>query len=232
MSFADRAVAYYRSLDSHWEVPDEIRILRPYDEAPILDLVAQVFHRYFDDDAIRIGVFGINPGRFGAGRTGVAFTDPIRLKSELGIANDLPRRPELSSAFVYEAIRAFGGPTLFFRSFFLTALCPLGFVKDGKNFNFCDDPALFEQVEPRIVESLEAQIALGLTRRVAICLGKGRNFEHFQQLNARHRHFERIEPLPHPRWVLQYRRRQKSRFLDQYVECLRGAESDLAGNRD
>lgn len=227
MTFGERAIRYYRTLDSNWSVPDGIEILRAYDSEQVLRLVTRFFRRYFDDSSPRVGVFGINPGRFGAGRTGVAFTDPIRLQEELGIENDLSKKPELSSIFLYEVIDAFGGPGRFFGSFFITAVSPLGFLKNGKNFNYYDDPELLRAVEPHIVENLREQIAFGLTRRVAVCLGKGKNLDHFQRINSEHRLFDRIEALGHPRWIMQYRRPHKRHFLNQYLECLKEAAEEL-----
>lgn len=227
MTFAERAIRYYRSLESDWEVPEGIEILRAYDDEQVLDFVSRFFERYFDDTASRVGVFGINPGRFGAGRTGIAFTDPIRLQEELGIGNDLSKKPELSSVFIYQVIRAFGGPRDFFKRFYMTAVSPLGFLKDGKNFNYYDDRELLNAVEPRIVESLREQIRFGLTRQVAVCLGKGKNLDHLQDLNSRHQLFERIEGLPHPRWIMQYRRPHKRHFLNQYLERLEKAADEL-----
>ena len=32
--------------------------------------------------------------------------------------------------------------------------------------------------------------------------------------------FERILPLPHPRWVMQYRRKRKEEFVGQYLGVL------------
>ncbi len=226
MTFGERALRYYRSLDSDWPVPEGIEILRAYDDDQVLTLLTRFFQIYFDDDSTRVGVFGINPGRFGAGRTGVAFTDPIRLQEDLGIDNDLSKKPELSSVFVYQVIRAFGGPREFFRKFYITAVSPLGFLKDGKNFNYYDSRELLDRVAPRIVESVREQIGFGLTRRVALCLGKGKNLDHFQDLSDRSELFDRIEPLPHPRWIMQYRRPRKEHYLNQYLRCLRKAAEE------
>ncbi len=229
MTFGERAIRYYRSLGSNWTVPDGVEILRAYEDERVLRFISKFFRRYFDDAEPRVGVFGINPGRFGAGRTGVAFTDPIRLQEELGIENDLSKKPELSSVFVYEVIREFGGPRRFFGKFFITAVSPLGFLRDGKNFNYYDDPELLEADEPHVVASLRRQIDFGLTRRVAVCLGKGKNLDHFQRMNDEHRLFDRIEGLGHPRWIMQYRRPHKRHFLDQYLECLQEAAKELEG---
>ena len=42
-------------------------------------------------------ILAINPGRLGAGVTNIAFTDPVHLERDCGIANDFPKREELSA---------------------------------------------------------------------------------------------------------------------------------------
>ena len=61
--------------------------------------------------------------------------------------------------------------------------------------------------------------------RVCICLGEGANFKYFSALNAQYGFFDEILPLPHPRWIMQYRRKTKTVFVDRYLEVLSGAHS-------
>jgi hypothetical protein len=39
-------------------------------------------------------------------------------------------------------------------------------------------------------------------------------------LNNEHKWFGEIIPLPHPRFILQYRRKQKDEFIHQYLSVL------------
>ncbi len=223
MTFAERVLNYHRSLKPNWALPDGVELLFPY-QAPETWAAMEAFYRkFYSDEHPRLFLFGINPGRFGAGVTGVPFTDPIRLESACGIANPFRKRPELSSVFVYEVVEALGGPSAFFGRCYITSLSPLGFVRDGKNLNYYDDSALLTAVEPHIENNLRTQAEFGMASRTVLCLGQGKNFTHFERLNQRLQLFERILPLPHPRWVMQYRRKRLSEFVDAYRRALEEA---------
>ncbi|MEJ7661150.1 MAG: hypothetical protein WKG07_16830 [Hymenobacter sp.] len=131
-----------------------------------------------------MGIFGINPGRFGGGRTGVAFTDPVALSILCGIGHELPRqRRGLSSEFVYLFIEALGGPAEFYRHFYINSVYPLELTREGKNYNYYDAPALIKALWPDMRRSLTEQVAqLGLRRDVAVSLGR-RNGEFLRRLN-------------------------------------------------
>jgi hypothetical protein len=159
--------------------------------------------------------------------TGITFTDAVALAENCGIANDLPRERELSSRFIYAFIDRFGGPRAFFRQFFLTAVCPLGFTRDGTNYNYYDDPRLLAALTPFIIDAIRRQLALGGRRDHAIVLGTGENMRFMQALNQRFGFFGHIHALDHPRFVMQYRRRQLDAYLAKYVEVFgRALECD------
>src|SRR5207237_5309002 len=136
-----------------------------------------------------------NPGRFGAGITGITFTDPVALGDDCGIPNHLPRRRELSSIFVYDVVNALGGATTFYRDFFLSAVCPLGFTRGGLNLNYYDDTRLARAVTPFIVSSVEKHLAFGGRRDHVVILGRGQNAKFFQALNTEHGWFAEVHPL-------------------------------------
>ena len=170
-------------------------------------------------------VFGINPGRFGAGVTGVTFTDPVALADECGIANELPRKRELSSIFVYDFIKRFGGPESFYQRFFLTAASPLGFTRQGLNYNYYDDPALAKSVTPFIASTMRRQIALGGRTDRAIVFGAGENFRFLKRLNEEHGFFRTVDALDHPRFIMQYKRKRLNEYFERYGEVFsRAAE--------
>ena len=197
--------------------------MNPYAHARVCQYLRAFLGAYYRDNDPRVLVIGINPGRFGAGITGVTFTDPVALADELGIDNDLPRKRELSSIFVYEFIRRFGEPREFYRRFFLTAACPLGFTKLGNNYNYYDDPALKRAVSPFITDTLAQQVALGGRRDHAIVFGTGENFRFLDKLNTEHRLFTQLHPLDHPRFIMQYRRKRLDEYLDRYAAVFRQA---------
>ncbi|MCB0429881.1 MAG: DUF4918 family protein [Flavobacteriales bacterium] len=223
-TFGRKAQAFYSSLSSGLPVPDGVEVLNPYIDPQVAELTDVFFRKFYEDEHPRVGIFGINPGRFGGGLTGISFTDPIQLQSACGIEHHLHMRPELSSTFVYSVISEYGGAEAFFRHFFLTALCPLGFTADGKNLNFYDRKDLEAMVRPFIISSIRAQIDFGLSQACCICLGEGILHKYFTKLNEEHGWFREIFALPHPRFILQYRRKQEETHRSGYLETLRSCE--------
>ncbi|MBV6442259.1 MAG: DUF4918 family protein [Haliscomenobacteraceae bacterium CHB4] len=221
MNFADHVVAFTRALrPPDIALPPGFEWLFPYDNPETMNALTTFYERFYADNHNRTFIFGINPGRFGAGLTGVPFTDPVRLATECGIETSFQKKPELSAAFVWQFINAYGGAATFCRDFYITSLSPLGFVKDGKNINYYDDRQLQKATEPFIVWNIRTQLDFGARREAAICLGEGQNFSFFQKINTTHGFFKEIVPLPHPRWVMQYRRKRVEEFIGRYLDVL------------
>lgn len=219
VSFAERAISYYCNLSKPTNLPPGIDVLNPYRTAEVQHIVQAFFGKYFADNQSRIFVLGINPGRFGAGVTGISFTTPQNLDRYCDIPNSLPPTPELSSQFVYQVVEAFGGATAFYSRFFLTSLFPLALVKAGKNYNFYDDRATTEALWPAITEAVRTQLDFGADRRVAVCLGR-KNEVFLRRLNEQEGFFERIVTLDHPRYILQYKSRSADAYVEQYIQTL------------
>ena len=212
---------FYKSLSPNMKLPHGVAIMNPFTDAVAWQLTETFYNKFYNDHHPRKFIFGINPGRFGGGITGVPFTDPIRLKDVCGIDNDLQKKAELSSLFIYAVIDAYGGPKAFYHDFFITALSPLGFTKNGINLNYYDDKELLKDSEPFIIDCINRQLqAIATTTDVCYCLGEGTNYKIFQRLNDKHHFFKQIVPLPHPRWVMQYRRKKVDEFVKVYVEKL------------
>jgi hypothetical protein len=149
---------FYKSLSPDIKLPKDVGIMNPFADAGSWQLTETFYNKFYNDLHPRVFIFGINPGRFGGGITGIPFTDPVRLKEVCGIENDLPKKAELSSLFVYAVIEAYGGAEAFYRQFFITALSPLGFTKNGINLNYYDDKELLKNSEPCIVDCIQQQI--------------------------------------------------------------------------
>jgi len=219
MTFADKILNFHKTLQPNWSLPNGVELLFPFDNKDAWHVMTAFFKKYFDDHQQRTLIFGINPGRFGAGITGTPFTDPKILESICNIENPFPKKSELSAIFVYEYIKAYGGPDRFYKDFYITSVCPLGFVKEGKNYNYYDDKALTKAVEPHIIHNITTNIAFGCNQKIALCMGQGKNYKYFKQLNEREGFFEELIPLPHPRWVMQYRRKRMMEFVEVYLEA-------------
>ena len=217
MIFSQKYLSFLDHIDFPKSLPHGVEILNPFTITETHKLAKSFYEKYYSDNNPRLFLIGINPGRFGAGVTGVPFTDPIRLEEKCGIANHLPKRQELSSVFVYEMIEAFGGVESFYNHVFFTSVSPLGFVKDGVNLNYYDIPEVRDFLELYMVKSLRQQIEMGGVKKIAFSMGKGQNIKYLKYLNNKYQLFDKIEPLPHPRWIMQYRLKRKMEFIDEYV---------------
>jgi len=102
--------------------------------------------------------------------TGISFTDPVALREECGIENNLGDRQELSSKFIYRMIKEYGGVKKFYSKIFITAMYPLAIIKDGKNYNYYDSLKLYESLKTQINSAIKEQIKFGTDRRFAVCL--------------------------------------------------------------
>lgn len=221
MTFAEHVLKFYKSLDlSAHELPKGVEVLNPYQDKIAFDLTTKFFKKFYSDNNPRKIIIGINPGRFGGGMTGIPFTDPIRLEQVCGIENSLPKKPELSSDFVYRMIESFGGSEKFYGKNFISSVSPLGFTKDGKNLNYYDEKDLQEAVSDFIVQSIKTQLTFNVSTDTAFCLGEGQNYRFLQALNTEHKFFGEIVPLPHPRFIMQYRRKRLDEFIGIYVKAL------------
>ncbi len=218
MTYAEKILAFYKALPAPSGLPKEVGVLNPFQQEEVWRIVEQFYQKYYTQGKQRTFLIGINPGRFGAGITGLPFTDPIRLEETLGIANPFHKRAELSSIYIYDLIEAFGGPEAFYQEFYFTSVSPLGFVQDGKNLNYYDRKDLEQALEGYIYETMKTQVAMG-TKKVAFSLGKGKNIAYLQKFNAKHGFFDEIIPLPHPRWVMQYRLKKKEEILNEVMQA-------------
>lgn len=216
-----KIISFYKNLQLQVPLPKGIQVMNPYKNPEIIRIVESFAKIYYNDNHPRTLIFGINPGRFGAGVTGISFTDPIRLEKECNIPNPFPQKQELSSVFIYEMINRYGGPDKFYSKFFLTALSPLGFIKDGKNLNYYDDKKLEEAVRPFIIHSIRQQLKFQSNQKIVICLGEGENYRFFTRMNEEMRFFGKIIPLPHPRFIMQYRLKRKEKYIRQYLDTLK-----------
>ena len=202
------------------KIPKGTIILNPYKRQNSFLLCQKFYQKYYADNRERNLILGINPGRLGAGLTGIPFTDPIKLQERCGIENELHKRAELSADFIHLVIDAFGGLDKFYAQFYFSSVSPLGFTKDGKNLNYYDIPELQQALKPFIVQSIKTQLSFGINTDVCFVLGEGKNYHYMQGLNAEFSFFKKIVALPHPRFVMQYKRKHLTQYINLYIEKL------------
>lgn len=219
-TWAHHLFNFYKGLQPPQAVPAGIGWLYPQQSAEVMEVVQCFLQKYYSDAAPRTLLLGINPGRFGAGVTGVNFTAAKQLTEICAVKHPFKPGSELSAEFIYNMIAAYGGPEQFYSKFFIGSVCPLGFVKGGKNINYYDDKALLGVVEPFIVESMNKLLSFHFRRDKCYCIGEGKNHGYLSKLNEKHGWFERVIPLPHPRFIMQYRRKAIPDFINQYLQLL------------
>jgi len=217
---SDSILAFFKELKITAKLPKGVEILYPYDNPVSFNLCEQFYHKYYDDNRERVLLLGINPGRFGSGTTGVSFTDPVKLEKYCGIQNDLPKKVELSADFIYAMITEFGGTEKFYSKYYISSVSPLGFVMNGKNINYYDIPKLEKAITPFIIESINKNIAIGMSRERCYCIGGDKNLKSLSRLNDEHKWFKEIIPLPHPRFIMQYRRKKMKEYVEFWIDAL------------
>ena len=220
MTIADKINEFNKNLSLNVALPDGVEVMNPFADKTTVELTETFYNKYYSDSHPRILLLGINPGRLGGGITGVPFTDPVKMQENCGIANDLQKKTEPSAGFIYDMIDGYGGPEKFYHKYFIHAVCPLGFTKNSINYNYYDDKELEKSVTPFIIESLNTFLSFGIDRSVCYCLGNGKNYKFLGNLNKQHRFFEYIIPLPHPRWIVQYRRKRYKEYRESYLKYL------------
>jgi hypothetical protein len=224
--FAENVINFFGGLEFQGSLPEGISIMNPYRDNPvIIPVISQFYHKFYDDNSPRYLIVGINPGRFGAGVTGIPFTDTKRLSEKCGLSIPGVETFETSSAFVYEMIDSFGGVEKFYKKFFISAVSPLGFTTVSRigtnvNYNYYDSKKLTSAVKDFINFSLTRQLEFGIKRDTCFCLGTGKNHKFLIQLNNELKLFGRIVALEHPRYIMQYKSKQKHIYIKRYVEEL------------
>ena len=169
-------------------------------------------------------MIGINPSRHGAGVTGVPFTDTKRLETVCGIKMKSAYTHEVSSVFVYDMIAQYGGAEEFYRDVYINSPFPLAIVRKSKgswvNANYYDDKELFKDVKDFMMDTLKKHIDLNLNTSEVLVLGK-KNAEFISKLNQEAHLFEKMTVLEHPRYIQQYKSKEKQFYIDKYILALK-----------
>jgi hypothetical protein len=223
--FAERVIDFNRSLQYQGKLPHGFQVLNPYLENPeTMQVMQQFYNKYYNDTRQRKFIIGINPSRHGAGVTGVPFTDTKRLQTVCGINMLSAKTHEVSSVFMYDMIQQFGGAKNFYKKFYINSPFPLAIVRKGKdeswiNANYYDDKHLFESVKDFMIECLQRHVDLGLDTSEVFVLGK-KNAGFIQLLNKEKKLFDKLSVLEHPRFIQQYKSKDKMLYIDKYIRVL------------
>jgi hypothetical protein len=219
-TFGEKVIGFYRSIETDFALPSGVEVLKPFSHPASAAVAEQFYRKFYADTGPRNFIVGINPGRFGAGVTGIPFTDPVKLRLYCGIANDFPPKTELSADLIYSVIGAFGGAEAFYSKFYFTSVSPLGFTRHGLNLNYYDEAGVMASIRELVPLWMREQLAFGANRDRCICLGSGKNLRQLQILNEREQFFKEILVLDHPRFIMQYKRKSLSEYVTRYLEVL------------
>ncbi|MBX2887726.1 MAG: SMUG2 DNA glycosylase family protein [Ferruginibacter sp.] len=225
LTFAERVIRFNKSLHYTGKLPKGFKVLNPYlDNPETMEVMKQFYFKFYHDTQKRKFIIGINPSRHGAGVTGVPFTDTKRLDVVCGIKMQSAYTHEVSSVFMYEMIKDYGGPAEFYKQFYINSPFPLAIVRktdDHKwlNANYYDDPKLFDMVKDFMIESLKKHISMGIDTSEAYVLGK-KNADFLKILNKEAKLFGKLTALEHPRFIQQYKSKQKQIYIDKYILTL------------
>lgn len=224
-TFGEKVVVFNKKLHYSGELPEGFNVMNPFFDNPeTLTVMTAFYHQFYNDHNRRKFIIGINPSRHGAGVTGVPFTDTKRLESACGIRMESARTHEVSSVFMYDMIEAFGGAEQFYSEFYINSPFPLAITRHAKNgiylnANYYDDKELFTNVEDFMVDSLRRHISLGLDTSEVFVLGV-KNATFLKKINDREKLFGKMTVLEHPRYIQQYKSKEKQLYIDKYLIAL------------
>mgnify|MGYP000642076562 FL=1 len=74
-------------------------------------------------------------------------------------------------------------------------------------------------MESFIITKLKQQIEFGFETDVCFSLGK-KNAKYLEYINSKEHLFGKIIPLDHPRYIVQYKSRQKEDYISGYLKKL------------
>lgn len=220
MKFSESVLSFFNTLHFPFMLEDGLAVMNPFNDEQVKNVCKKFYGNYYHDHHERRMIIGINPGRFGGGITGIPFTDPIRLEQQCKIANSFDKKRELSSVFIYEMINAYGSIKNFYNDYYITSVSPLGFTKNNNNLNYYDDKILKNIIKEFVVDCMLKQLSFGIKRDVAFCLGDGKNYSFMNRLNEENKFFEKIIPLSHPRYIMQYKSKKKDAYISYYLDQL------------
>lgn len=208
---------------------DNYKITNPFSGKNSDDVkkMTYVFYKkYYNDYDKRYLILGSSPARRGTSVTGVPFEDASHLFAITGIKTDNFYISKSNSDFLYEVMDAYGGCEKFYKDFFMSFICPLGITNINAkgneiNANYYENKKLKDSLYDFIVDSLKRQIELGIDTSVCFCIGSGDNYKFLMEINDEYKFFKKIIPLEHPRFIMQYNKNDKSKYIEKYINAFK-----------
>src|SRR5690606_2390574 len=112
----------------------------------------------------------------------------------------------------------------FYKHFYINSPFPLAIIRNAGtdkwlNANYYDDRRLFDMVKDFMIRSLKQHISLGLDTSEVFILGK-KNADFIDKLNSKEKLFDKLTILEHPRYIQQYKSKDKQLYIDKYMQAL------------
>ena len=218
MTISEQVIDFYKDFQPPIGLPNHIHLHNPWDDKDRRAAITEFCNKFYNDSTPRIHLIGINPSKLVKTSTGVNYTDGYALQNRCGIGNDFDKHRELTSEFFYRMSDACGDANKLYSNIFAWALMPFAITSDGLYKNHYD-AEVASSVDTIIRANLDWLSRIPSTGR-AVVLGKGKNAAKFDALVGTSGMYREIIILPHPRWILQYQRKDVDKFIDQYLNAL------------
>ncbi len=176
------------------------------------------FHKkYVEPNSPKIVICGINPGRNGAGLTGIPFIDFESLSNMLPDINKKDR--EQSANFFFSVIQQFGIET-FYKYFYVTNISWFGFsrIDKSKNVNYYEKD-ISTEIAICLIDKFVEEMDL-INPDYIIPLSKTVLYELESLKNQQKIRAEIGTCLNHPSWIVTYRRKDVITWRQKYVDTL------------
>lgn len=205
---------------------DCYRIINPYEgnNEQINQIIEKFYDKFYNDNNKRRLILGSNPARRGTAVTGIPFEDAAHLQKETGIFIDNFYINKSSSNFLYDAINEYGGCEKFYNDFYMNFVFPLGIAKISQkgtesNYNYYDVKKFEDIFEKYIIDSIKRMLEFNIDTSICYCIGSGKNYEYLVKINKEYNFFDKIIPLEHPRFIMQYNSKNKDVYLKKYLDA-------------
>jgi hypothetical protein len=87
------------------------------------------------------------------------------------------------------------------------------------NFNYYDRTSFAKALAPYLLEQIRAQIELAGKNERIIVFGTGKNLKFLTQLNKEFHFTPELVALEHPRYIMQYKYRDRDTYIAKYLEA-------------
>ncbi|HEV7289460.1 uracil-DNA glycosylase family protein [Sphingomonas sp.] len=219
MSVSDEVIRFFESPPFSLNVGNHLNVHNPFNDTHRKNAIKAFSQKFYDDSEARIHLLGINPSRLTASSTGVNYTDGFALENSCGIENEFSKSRELTSRFFYNVVENMGGAGTFYNGVFAWAVMPLPVTREGAYTNYYQADSI-DSLQPLILANLDWIKSKIPSNGRAVILGTGDNKKSFEKLPGYPFGYDRIDYLPHPRWVMQYNSAKLEKYTDMYAKVL------------